>query len=92
VDFSSVTNENFDENSHRQTKQKIPKSSLAGKYITYIRQNKTKLKKRENSFRWLEESKVITPPPKEFCRFSLLETEPLRLPPAVRAHTPAHND
>jgi hypothetical protein len=30
VDFSSVTNENFDENSHRQTKQKISKSSLAG--------------------------------------------------------------
>ena len=30
VDFSSVMNENFDENSHRQTKQKTPKSLLAG--------------------------------------------------------------
>ncbi len=30
VYFSSVTNENIDENSDRQTKQQIPKSSLAG--------------------------------------------------------------
>jgi hypothetical protein len=38
--------------------------------------------------------KAITspPPPNEYCRFSLLNTEPLRLPPAVRAHTPAHTD
>jgi hypothetical protein len=33
VFFSSVTNENFDKNSHRQTKQKIPKSSLSGSYL-----------------------------------------------------------
>jgi hypothetical protein len=36
--------------------------------------------------------KSIPPPHNEYYRFSLLKTEPLRLPPAVRAHTPAHND
>ncbi len=29
-------------------------------------------------------------PPSEYCRFSLLYAEQLRLPPAVRAHTLAH--
>ena len=38
VHIFSVTNKNFDENSHRQTKSKIPKSSLA--YITYMQRNK----------------------------------------------------
>jgi hypothetical protein len=36
------------------------------------------------------EGDPTTPPPNEYCRFSLLNDKPLRLPPAVRAHTPAH--
>ena len=54
VFFSSVTNENFDKNSHRQTKQKIPKSSLSGSYLHTTKQKKTK--KGRNSFRRLEGS------------------------------------
>jgi hypothetical protein len=48
VDFSSVTNENFDENSDRQTKQQIPTNTqiIACWYITYIRQNEEKKKKK----------------------------------------------
>ena len=42
VFFSSVTNENFDKNSHRQTKQKIPKSSLSGSYLHTTKQKKQK--------------------------------------------------
>ena len=38
------------------------------------------------------EGDPTTPPPNEYCRISLLDAEPLRLPPAVRAHTPAHTD
>jgi hypothetical protein len=36
------------------------------------------------------EGDPTTPPHNEYCRFSLLNDKPLRLPPAVRAHTPAH--
>jgi hypothetical protein len=32
------------------------------------------------------------PSPNEYCRFFLLNAEPLCLPPSVRAHNPAHTD
>jgi hypothetical protein len=38
------------------------------------------------------EGDPTTPPHNEYYRFSLLNTEPLHLPPAVRAHTPPYTD
>jgi hypothetical protein len=55
--FFSVTNQNFYQNSHRQSETKIAKTSLTGTTPTYV-----EIKKREKSFGRLQASALGVPP------------------------------